>query len=157
MVYIFRHTVLSIHHAQLEENDQRWKKKKGRCKKLLLLHNCGLRCGRSNNPSDGTSSGPQLDLFEPSRAGSILLRQSRSRALAFRGRGRAPQYVLRPRDVEETVGADADFDLQTAARVKLLSWPFRSRTSTSTRICICAYTRAGAWAWACCRSCCSGS
>ena len=64
--------------------------------------------------------------LEPSRAGSMLLGQSRSRALAFRERGRAPQHVLRTRDVEETVGADADFDLQNAARVKLPSWPFRS-------------------------------
>ena len=56
----------------------------------------------------------------------MLLGQSRSRALAFRERGRAPQHVLRTRDVEETVGADADFDLQNATRVKLPSWPFRS-------------------------------
>lgn len=129
------------------------KGKKERAKKKKLFHNCGLRC-RRNDPSNGTSSRPKYEPFEPPRASGILLGQSRPRALAFCGRGRAPQHVLCPRDVKETVGADADFDLQPAARVKVLSWSFRSCTRTHSRT--CAYSRAGAWAWACCRPCYGG-
>ena len=106
-------------------------RKEGRKKKLF--DNCGLRCrsnpaGAATATTTTTSSRLTSELLKPPHARGVPRVESRARALAFCAGVRAPQHVLGPRDVEETVGPDADFDLQPAARVKVVFW---SRTSRS--------------------------